>query len=186
MCPTDGTTVITGSPCPFLEATVILQIDHDNHRVTVELAGDAGARKVSLDGAEVLYDWVRLPNGHCSLILEGRVYDFIIEFNNGNCSVTGRDGSLALSIADSRRLMHLREVEEGQSGLQRISAEMPGKVVRVLVKVGDEVAYDQGMLVLEAMKMQNEIRAPKRGVVREIGIKPGMAVATGEFLLSLE
>jgi len=165
---------------------VILQIDHEDHRVTVELAGDAGAREVSMDGSEVLCDWIRLPNGHCSLILDGRVYDFFIEFNDGNCSVTGRDGSFVLSIADSRRLMHSREVEEGQSGLQRISADMPGKVVRVLVKEGDEVAYDQGLLVLEAMKMQNEIRAPKSGMIREIGIKPGMAVGTGEFLLSLE
>jgi len=165
---------------------VILQIDHENHRVTVELAGDAGARKVSLNGSEVLYDWIRLPDGHCSLILDGRVYDFIIEFNDGGCSVTGRDGSLVLGIADSRRLMHLRDVEEGQAGLQRISAEMPGKVVRILVRVGDEVAYDQGLLVLEAMKMQNEIRAPKSGKIREIGIRPGMAVGTGEFLLSLD
>ena len=63
---------------------------------------------------------------------------------------------------------------------------MPGKVVRVLVKEGDTVEFGQGLLVLEAMKMQNEIRAPKSGIVRGIGVSAGATVNTGQFLLSLE
>jgi pyruvate carboxylase subunit B len=63
---------------------------------------------------------------------------------------------------------------------------MPGKVIRVLVKPGDKVCYDQGLLVLEAMKMQNEIRAPKAGIVKDIGVQPGGTVGAGDFLISLE
>jgi len=152
----------------------------------LEVSGTPGSWKVTVDGKEVPCDWVPLPNGHYSLILDGRVYDFLIELSDDSCSVIGRDTSHALRISDSRRLRTQHEVEEGLAGLQRLTAEMPGKVVRILVKQGDTVAYDQGLLVLEAMKMQNEIRAPKSGTVRDIGVAPGKAVTTGEFLLSLE
>jgi acetyl/propionyl-CoA carboxylase alpha subunit len=152
----------------------------------VEVSGAPGSWKVTVDGKEVPSDWVPLSNGHVSLILDGRVYDFLIDFSGDSCSVFGRGGSYALRVSDSRRLRPQREVEEGLAGLQRLTAEMPGKVVRILVKQGDTVAYDQGLLVLEAMKMQNEIRAPKSGTVRDIGVAPGKAVNTGEFLLSLE
>ncbi len=165
---------------------MILEIRNDDHHVTVELASASGVRRVSMDGRDIPYDWVRLPDGHHSLIIGGRVYDFLIEFSNGSCSVIGRNNSYTLLVEDARRRVSTRQAEEGQSGLQRLSADMPGKVVRVLVKAGDSVAYDQGLLVLEAMKMQNEIRAPKKGTVKDIAVTPGKAVNTGDFLLSLE
>ncbi len=165
---------------------MILEVESDSHRVRIDVTTAAGMRKVTLDGKEILCDWALLPDGHYSLILGGRVYDFIIDFSSDHCVVVGRDGSQTLRIADPRRLNLGHEVEEGQAGLQRLTADMPGKVVRVLVNKGDSVAYDQGLLVLEAMKMQNEIRAPKGGVVREIGVTAGAAVGTGEFLLSIE
>ncbi len=165
---------------------MILELKHDDRRMMVDVDVSAATPKVTVDGREVACDWVRLDNGRYSLILDGRVYDFLIEFSSGSCSVVGRDGSYSLQVVDSRRLLHQRDMEEGRSGLQRMTADMPGKVVRILVSPGDTVAYDQGLLVLEAMKMQNEIRSPKGGVVREIGVTPGKTVGTGEFLLSLE
>jgi biotin carboxyl carrier protein len=63
---------------------------------------------------------------------------------------------------------------------------MPGKVVRVLVKVGDSVTHNQPLLVLEAMKMQNEIRAPLNGLVTEVGVAEGRAVGSGDLLLIIE
>jgi biotin carboxyl carrier protein len=120
------------------------------------------------------------------LIRDGRVFDFMVDLASNRCDVVGREGTHALKVMDRRRSMQRHEVEEGQSGLQRLTADMPGKVVRILVKEGDSVSYDQGLLVLEAMKMQNEIRSPKSGIVREVGAIEGKAVSTGEFLLSLE
>ena len=70
--------------------------------------------------------------------------------------------------------------------MQRLRAEIPGKVIRVLAGKGEAVAYDQPVLVVEAMKMQNEIRAPKAGIVKEIAVTEGRTVGSGEFLLSIE
>jgi pyruvate carboxylase subunit B len=63
---------------------------------------------------------------------------------------------------------------------------MPGKIIRVLVQEGETVAHDQSLLVLEAMKMQNEIRSPKSGIVKEVAVAGGITVNTGDFLLSIE
>jgi len=63
---------------------------------------------------------------------------------------------------------------------------MPGRVVNVLVSVGDEVAHLQGVLVVEAMKMENEIKSPKAGKVAEIRVTPGQTVEKGELLAVIE
>jgi biotin carboxyl carrier protein len=63
---------------------------------------------------------------------------------------------------------------------------MPGKIVEVLVAVDDEVAKEQGLLVIEAMKMENEVRSPASGRVKEILVTPGQAVETGALLVRLE
>jgi biotin carboxyl carrier protein len=63
---------------------------------------------------------------------------------------------------------------------------MPGKVVRLLVQVGDKVEAGQGLLVVEAMKMQNEIRSPKGGTVERLQVKEGQPVNAGEVLAWVE
>ncbi|HZV60180.1 MAG TPA: biotin/lipoyl-containing protein, partial [Candidatus Eremiobacteraceae bacterium] len=67
-------------------------------------------------------------------------------------------------------------------GRQQITAPMPGKIVRVLVKEGEQVEVGQGLLVVEAMKMQNEIRSPKNGKVERVHVKEGQTVNSGEIL----
>ena len=71
-------------------------------------------------------------------------------------------------------------------GLQRITSPMPGKVVRVLVKAGDEVKARQGLVVVEAMKMENELRAARDGRVREVSVEEGQSVDAGTPLLIVE
>jgi biotin carboxyl carrier protein len=63
---------------------------------------------------------------------------------------------------------------------------MPGRVVRVLVKAGDEVAARQGLVVVEAMKMENELTSPKAGRVREVGVSEGTSVESGRLLVIVE
>jgi biotin carboxyl carrier protein len=165
---------------------VLLEISCNDRRIALEITVSAGVRKVTLDGVETPCDWVRLPDGHYSLILDGQVHDFIVDFSESVCTVTGREGTHSLHISDARHPAPRNDVQGGQSGLQKLKADMPGKVIRVLVKEGDSVAHDQALLVLEAMKMQNEIRAPKSGIVTEIGITAGKTVNTGDFLLTIE
>jgi len=169
-----------------IEGRVKVEIDCNGQLMKVEFDDAAPALKAVVNGMEVSFDCARLPSGQYSLIRDGRVFDFMVDLVDDNCAVVGREGAHALKVMDRRRSMQRHEVEGGQSGLQRLTADMPGKVVRVLVKEGDPVSYDQGLLVLEAMKMQNEIRAPKSGIVREVGAIEGKAVSAGEFLLSLE
>ena len=74
----------------------------------------------------------------------------------------------------------------GAAGRQNILAPMPGKVVRILVAAGDQVEAGQGLIVVEAMKMQNEMKSPKAGVVALINTTEGATVAVGETLLVIE
>ena len=163
-----------------------LEISSGTDRFEIEIAGPPASRRVRVADREVAFDWIRLPGGTYSLILDSRVYDVSVNLDTDTCTVAGRAGHHLLRISDPRRLSGRKGKESGQSGLHRVCAEMPGKVVRVLVRQGDEVTCDQGLLVLEAMKMQNEIRAPKSGIVREIGVRDDCAVNTGDFLLSIE
>jgi len=72
------------------------------------------------------------------------------------------------------------------TGRVELKAMMPGRVVNVLVKPGDEVTADQGVLVVEAMKMENELKAPKAGKVIEVRVSAGQAVEKGEILAVIE
>ena len=76
--------------------------------------------------------------------------------------------------------------EAGRAGLQPVVAPMPGRVVRVLVSPGDDVAARQGVVVVEAMKMENELRSPKAGTVKEVNVTPGTSVEAGRVLVVIE
>lgn len=69
---------------------------------------------------------------------------------------------------------------------KQVKAPMPGKVVDILVKVGEEVLEYQDVLVLEAMKMENEVKAPRDGVIEAVAVAPGQAVSAGEVLVRLK
>jgi biotin carboxyl carrier protein len=71
-------------------------------------------------------------------------------------------------------------------GEQKVSAPMPGRVVRVLVAAGDEVQARQPVVVVEAMKMENELRSPKAGRVKDVAVAPGASVEAGRVLVVIE
>ena len=80
----------------------------------------------------------------------------------------------------------LRAGQPGAGGPQRVAAPMPGKIVRLLVKTGDQVKAKQGLVVVEAMKMENELRAARDGRVREVSVAEGQSVDAGAVLLVVE
>lgn len=162
-----------------------LEVLHGDRVIPVDL-GELRRGRLQVDGLEAECDWVRISPRRISLILGGEVHDYYVHSDGEEWHVEGRGSVFKLRVRDPRRLAGFEPLEEGSPGRQRIHAEMPGKVMRVLVKQGDAVAYDQALLVLEAMKMQNEIRAPKSGIVREVGVEEGRRVSAGDFLLSLE
>ena len=100
--------------------------------------------------------------------------------------VVGSDGALRLvSLADTRD-----RVGPGDAGASKgpavIRAQMPGKIIKLLVEVGAVVQGGQGLIVVEAMKMQNEVKAPKSGVVMKILTSAGITVTAGETLIVVE
>lgn len=162
---------------------MLLELTHGERTMLLELTGDKG---IIVDGRKTSCDWIRIGRNQYSLIVDGQVFDLTVELSESGCSVSARTGTIELAIKDPRKLRETQAVEEVHAGLRRILAEMPGKVVRLLVQVGNTVSLDQSLLVVEAMKMQNEIRAPRKGVVKEIGVREGVAVNHGDFLISLE
>ena len=100
---------------------------------------------------------------------------------NGEADVHVDGHAIPVSLAGSRR--GRKAALAAGDGEQRIVAPMPGKVIKVLVKAGDEVAARQGLVVVEAMKMENELTAARAGVVREITVSEGASVEAGRLLV---
>jgi len=130
-------------------------------------------------------DAVEVEPGIWSIVLDGRSYEVKLEPapDGYYASVDGR--RYEVQVRDPRRLPRSRAALSA-AGRQKVTSPMPGKVVRVLVQQGDDVEAGQGLLVVEAMKMQNEIRSPKAGRVVLISASEGAAVAGGETLVEVE
>ncbi|HKW01151.1 MAG TPA: biotin/lipoyl-containing protein [Vicinamibacterales bacterium] len=90
------------------------------------------------------------------------------------------------AVVDGRRFERTGPIEAGGHGEQRVKAPMPGRVVRVLVKPGDTVAARQGLVVVEAMKMENELTVPRAGRVKEVAVAEGASVEAGRLLVIVE
>jgi biotin carboxyl carrier protein len=142
-------------------------------------------RSVSLDFDPASADAIEVEPGIYSILLGGRSFEVKLEPAGEGyyASVGGR--RFAVQVRDPRRLPGARS-PLAAAGRQRLSSPMPGKVVRVLVAEGDRVEAGQGLLVVEAMKMQNEIRSPKSGRVASLRAAEGATVLGGETLVEVE
>ncbi len=115
----------------------------------------------------------------------GRVVDVAVtERGTGQWLLQFPAGSIT-AVVDGR-LSGARGGAAGAAGAQRVTSPMPGRVVRVLVQPGDEVTARQGLVVIEAMKMENELTAVQGGRVREVTVAPGAAVEAGRLLVVIE
>jgi biotin carboxyl carrier protein len=127
-----------------------------------------------------------VETGVYSILRDGRSYEIVVRDGlDGVLDVHVNGHHYAARVSDPRKLSRKRggALLEGR---QNILAPMPGKVARLLVAAGDEVSAGQGLLVVEAMKMQNEIKSPKAGKVVAIAVVEGATVNPGQTLLSVE
>lgn len=132
-------------------------------------------------------DAVAVRDGIRSLRIDGEQHEVSVRRKGEDWAVVSRHGAVSVSVTDP--LTHLANQTRGGKGgrrHQRMDAYMPGRVVAVLVSEGDEVAAGQGVLVLEAMKMENEIRTETEGKVTKIFVEPGQAVDAGNPLFEME
>ncbi|HEV7645121.1 MAG TPA: biotin/lipoyl-containing protein [Pyrinomonadaceae bacterium] len=119
---------------------------------------------------------------------EGKVYECYVapETAAGKTQVTVGAQLYEFKLADPKRLSHTGSAHAHGDGTAEIISQMPGKVVRILVSVGDEVKTKDGVIVVEAMKMQNEMKSPKDGTVKAINFAEGETVNAGDVLVVIE
>ncbi len=161
--------------------TVWLEVEGEKRRVELP-AEIGGGMECSVDGRPVVADVRVLQAGVMSLLIDGRQYRCVLD---GNGVVIG-GRRFAFEVADPRSLQGRRGAGAGTDGPRSVKAPMPGRMVRVLVEVGDEVEEGQALLVIEAMKMQNELKSPKTGRVARIAVGVGDAVGSGDVLIVVE
>lgn len=155
--------------------------------LTLELRGstvtaDICGRKYQLE--------VRQSDEQAMLLFEsGRVFEFRINPHHASHNVfdvTVRGNNHLVTVIDPRRLRTDEDSDRHHHGTAEITAPMPGKVVRVLVEAGQEVEAGTGLVVVEAMKMQNEMKSPRAGAVVSIKVAAGDTVEAGTLLAVIE
>jgi biotin carboxyl carrier protein len=170
------------------------QFDIGDRLRVVEVQRLTDGHRVIVDGQAHLVETVRIGSSGWSLIVRGpdgggaRSVDAVVTASSGN-------GTIDVHLDGYRIPVHLRTgmgrrtrdlVGVRGAGPQRVNAPMPGKVLRVLVKPGDTVQPRQGLVVVEAMKMENELRAARAGTVREVFVREGQSVDAGTPLVAVE
>jgi biotin carboxyl carrier protein len=154
---------------------------------TVQVRHDNGRFDILLDGVVRHVDAVPTGPGRWSLVLpDGSSHEIAVDSGRDGVAIVVIDGSaVPVTIRDPRRRRrHVRGAGAGD-GPVRITAPMPGKVVKVLAPAGAAVTARQGVIVVEAMKMENELRAPREGTVADVAVREGDLVEAGALLLTI-
>ncbi|MBZ5726872.1 MAG: biotin/lipoyl-binding protein [Acidobacteriia bacterium] len=153
----------------------------------IEILAPAPACRFRLGEAAERNASVEIPApGVYSILMGGRSYDARVEKTQDGLVVVAIDGyRFEVEVRDPRR-WNRKSGGGGAEGRQTVVAPMPGKVVRVLISPGDAVEAGQGLIVVEAMKMQNEMKAQRAGRVLTVAAREGATVAAGELLATIE
>jgi biotin carboxyl carrier protein len=171
-----------------VKATFILREGETSEEITLERRGREFLTE--RNGAVERLEAVRLPDGRLSVLFEdGRQVSGRVLFpEEGNVEVVTQHGRKRFGLADPLRdrLRRARAQEADSGGREEIRSAMPGRVVEVLSAPGNAVAPGELLLILEAMKMQNEIRSERGGTVRALPVQAGDSVESGALLAVLE
>src|SRR5690242_11573995 len=164
----------------------IAKLGDQSYTVEIEENGKSVYR-VSVDGNEFLVDGKKTGRTNYSLIVDSRSFEIEVDNTDDEYRVLVDGRNYRIHLVDERR-MRVGGTQSGVElqGRQMVSVPMPGKIIAVLVAEGDSVEKGQGLVIVEAMKMENEVRSPVTGVVREIKVKPGDTVEAAAVLLVVE
>jgi biotin carboxyl carrier protein len=150
----------------------------------VEIARVENGWRISLDGHLLDADVAEVAPHTLSILLRGRVHEVrVAPAPNGALQIQDGLHAFIAQVIDPRAWRSRRHGAAEAEGRQQVAAPMPGKIVRVLVQAGEKVEAGQGLVVVEAMKMQNEIRSPKSGSVERVLASEGQAVNAGDVLM---
>ena len=164
----------------------IATLGDQTHTIEVQELEADHVYRIVIDGKERIVDGRQLSAHMYSLLVEDQSFTIDVTEKDDQYTVSCEGKTFQFSLLDERRA--LRPGEGGSSGVgdTEVRSLMPGKIVEILVSVGDKVGQDQGVLIMEAMKMENEVRASTAGTVKAILVAEDQAVEAGELLLELE
>lgn len=163
------------------------QIGDNLHSVDIKRDGDKVFAKV--DDREYELDASEPEPNLYLLKHNGKIHELYVAPVDSPGSpqiVSSRKGDVEITLIDPKRLRGSAGAGGAADGLAEIKTMMPGKVVRLVANAGDEVEKGDAVLVVEAMKMQNDLKAPKSGIVKGIRIKEGATVRAGDVLAVIE
>src|SRR5215471_18946363 len=160
-------------------------VDGKTHQVELERGEKIWSCKV--DGQTIEVDAALTARDVLSVLVGGKAYEVKRERSlQGELHMVIGSARYAIDVQDPRSLKTRRAIAGAEAGPQKVKAPMPGKIVRIMVAEGDEVKSGQGVIVMEAMKMQNEMKSLKDGKVQKIVAAEGSAVNAGDTLAIIE
>jgi len=163
-----------------------IELEIDGQMIEGEFTLADGAAQLSFGGATREAQVSEPEPGMFTVIINDRVYRCALEESPGGAVEVVVNGKRIPVAARDKKHLRGQAGAAAASGQVKLLAPMPGKVVRVLLNAGDEVAARQGVLVVEAMKMQNEVQSPKAGKIAEIKVSEGQTVNAGDVLAVIE
>jgi biotin carboxyl carrier protein len=161
-----------------------VSIDGKNHRLELDRTDEGWECK--LDGRLVAVDAVLARRDVLSVLINGKAFEIKRERTATDMHLWVGSARYAAELRDPRSLRSRRGAAAGDQGARKLLAPMPGKVVRVLAPEKTDVEAGQGVIVVEAMKMQNEIKSPKKGIVQKVLAMEGSPVNAGDVLAIVE
>ncbi|OGQ77310.1 MAG: hypothetical protein A2289_00110 [Deltaproteobacteria bacterium RIFOXYA12_FULL_58_15] len=149
-----------------------------------------GKFRVVIDGRELFVDARAVADTTLSLMIDGQVYNIESELDPAghgeNFSIRGEVVNVEVLDLRSMQLRQAKTLTGGVDGPAEIAAPMPGKIVAILVEEGQQVEEGQGLVVVEAMKMENELKSPRAGVVKNLTAQKDATVESGLVLCVIE
>jgi biotin carboxyl carrier protein len=152
----------------------------------VDLARNGEGWTCKLNGRQMPINVMTIQDGTLSILLDGKSYEVKQEVTTAENNIVLGNQRFATVVRDPRSLQSRRTTGAVGQGPKKITAPMPGKVVRIMAAAGAEVEAGQAVIVIEAMKMQNELKSPKKGVVKKVSVTEGAAVEAGQALAEVE
>jgi biotin carboxyl carrier protein len=163
-----------------------VELEIDGQIIEGEFTLIDGAAQLTFDGATREAQISEPEPGMFTVIINDRVYRCALEESSGGAVEVIVNGERIPVAARDKKHLRGQAGATAASGQVKLSSPMPGKVVRILLSAGAEVAARQGVLIVEAMKMQNEVLSPKAGRIVEIKVAEGQTVNAGEALAVIE